>query len=165
MTMTKTKADKEDCANGIDDDGDFFVDCEEPTCSEDEHCKGNSDKPEDPKPAEKEICDNTIDDDGNSLADCKDPACAEGEHCKGNGDGGNSDKPEDPEQSTDPDDSNGDKPADPEQNTDSEEDADSASGSCSATPQSQSRGSFAWVLLLLCGGFAALRRRIKAHKT
>lgn len=142
------KADKEDCANGIDDDGDFFVDCEEPTCSEDEHCKGNSDKPEDPKPAEKEICDNTIDDDGNSLADCKDPACAEGEHCKGNGDGGNSDKP-----------------ADPEQNTDSEEDADSASGSCSATPQSQSRGSFAWVLLLLCGGFAALRRRIKAHKT
>ena len=111
------KADKEDCANGIDDDGDFLVDCEDPTCSEDEHCKGNSDKPEDP------------------------------------------------EQSTDPDDSNGDKPADPEQNTDSEEDADSASESCSATPQSQSRGSFAWALLLLCGGFAALRRCIKAHKT
>ncbi len=142
------KADKEDCANGIDDDGDFLVDCEDPTCSEDEHCKGNSDKPEDPKPAEKEICDNTIDDDGNGFADCKDPACAEGEHCKGNGDGGNSDKP-----------------ADPEQNTDSEEDADSASESCSATPQSQSRGSFAWALLLLCGGFAALRRCIKAHKT
>ena len=142
------KADKEDCANGIDDDGDFLVDCEDPTCSEDEHCKGNSDKPEDPKPAEKEICDNTIDDDGNGFADCKDPACAEGEHCKGNGDGGNSDKP-----------------ADPEQNTDSEEDADSASESCSATPQSQSRGSFAWALLLLCSGFAALRRRIKAHKT
>ena len=68
------KADKEDCANGIDDDGDFLVDCEDPTCSEDEHCKGNSDKPEDPKPAEKEICDNTIDDDGNGFADCKDPA-------------------------------------------------------------------------------------------
>ena len=142
------KADKEDCANGIDDDGDFLVDCEDPSCSEDEHCKGNSDKPEDPKPAEKEICDNTIDDDGNGFADCKDPACAEGEHCKGNGDGGNSDKP-----------------ADPAQNTDSEEDADSASESCSATPQSQSRGSFAWALLLLCGGFAALRRCIKAHKT
>lgn len=47
----------EDCYNGIDDDGDGLVDCDDPDCD----CT--------------EICDNGIDDDGDGLVDAEDPDC------------------------------------------------------------------------------------------
>jgi hypothetical protein len=50
---------KEICDNGIDDDGDKLVDCDDPDCV----C------------TPKEICDNGIDDDGDKLVDCDDPDC------------------------------------------------------------------------------------------
>ena len=64
------------CANGIDDDGDGLVDCDDPACS----CKhpnclwgwcGSS-----IYSAPLENCGNGKDDDGNGLIDCDDPDCA-----------------------------------------------------------------------------------------
>lgn len=50
----------EDCNDGVDNDADGLIDCEDPDCG----C--------DPR---VEICDNGIDDDNNGLIDCQDPAC------------------------------------------------------------------------------------------
>jgi hypothetical protein len=54
----------ENCHNGVDDDCDGRVDCEDPGCAAAPECA---------KPAE--ICGNCIDDDGNGLTDFEDPAC------------------------------------------------------------------------------------------
>ncbi|MGA0175047.1 MAG: hypothetical protein ACO3NL_15590, partial [Phycisphaerales bacterium] len=52
------------CDNGIDDDGDGLIDCDDPDCKAFPGCGGA-----------QEICDNGIDDDGDGLTDCQDPDC------------------------------------------------------------------------------------------
>jgi len=61
----------EDCVNGIDDDLDELVDCDDPDCQDDPACN----PPED--------CGNGLDDDNNGVADCDDPACAGFPPCNG----------------------------------------------------------------------------------
>ncbi len=51
-----------DCSNGIDDDGDGLVDCDDPDCQNSNSCL-------------VEICDNGIDDDGDGFIDCADGEC------------------------------------------------------------------------------------------
>ncbi len=63
------------CDNGIDDDRDGYVDCDDQDCWNHPHCTGN--------PAE-EICDNGMDDDGDGLVDCDDPDCEEHPYCTTN---------------------------------------------------------------------------------
>lgn len=60
----------EDCYNGLDDDGDGLIDCDDPDCAEDPYCL--------PPP---ENCANGIDDDGDGLIDCDDPDCKESRLC------------------------------------------------------------------------------------
>jgi len=55
----------EDCDNGVDDDGDGDVDCEDSDC-----------------PACPEICDNAIDDDRDGDIDCDDEDCSGVEPCR-----------------------------------------------------------------------------------
>ena len=50
------------CTNGIDDDGDGLVDCDDPDCAASNECT-------------VEICDNGIDDDGDGWIDCSDSEC------------------------------------------------------------------------------------------
>ncbi len=75
LTLTFGDPVFEKCANGIDDDGDGLVDCEDPVCTGEVQCL-------------IEVCDNGVDDDLDGLADCDDPgcavACAPSEEC-GNG--------------------------------------------------------------------------------
>lgn len=54
----------EDCSNGVDDDGDGLVDCNDDDCFSDPACAVLG-----------EICDNGIDDDGDGFVDCADSAC------------------------------------------------------------------------------------------
>jgi len=63
------------CDNGVDDDGDQLVDCDDPDCVEHPACA--------PPPAE--ICDNGVDDDGDQLVDCDDPDCVEFPGCGSQG--------------------------------------------------------------------------------
>ena len=64
--------DSEDCSNGIDDDGDSFIDCDDFDCNGDTACPGG------------EICDDGIDNDNDTFIDCDDfgcsgdPACGSG---------------------------------------------------------------------------------------
>ncbi|WP_373048769.1 hypothetical protein [Vulgatibacter sp.] len=51
---------REECTNGLDDDGDGFVDCADLDCEQ---------------TCQLEICTNGIDDDGNGKIDCDDPDC------------------------------------------------------------------------------------------
>ncbi len=51
-----------DCGNGIDDDGDGLIDCEDPDCFNSNSCI-------------VEICNNGIDDDGDGFVDCADAEC------------------------------------------------------------------------------------------
>jgi len=51
-----------DCTNGIDDDGDGFIDCDDPDCYTSNECT-------------VEICDNGIDDDNDGWIDCNDSEC------------------------------------------------------------------------------------------
>lgn len=57
------------CNNGIDDDGDGFVDCEDFDCLGSIYCA-------------VEICDNGIDDDGDGFVDCEDLDCANFPGCQ-----------------------------------------------------------------------------------
>lgn len=61
---------QEICDNGVDDDGDGLVDCDDPDCDSDPNCG---------TPAE--ICDNGVDDDGDGLVDCDDPDCDSDPNC------------------------------------------------------------------------------------
>tara|TARA_B100000965_G_scaffold135411_1_gene112709 strand:+ start:383 stop:4399 length:4017 start_codon:yes stop_codon:yes gene_type:complete len=63
----------EDCSNGIDDDGDSFIDCDDFDCN-----------------CGSEICDNGIDDDGDSFIDCDDFNCSSDSACDGETTGGGS---------------------------------------------------------------------------
>ncbi len=56
------------CDNGIDDDGDGLIDCEDPDCGQDNLCL-------------VEICFNGIDDDNDGLVDCDDSECYTVEGC------------------------------------------------------------------------------------
>ncbi|HKY63218.1 MAG TPA: choice-of-anchor Q domain-containing protein [bacterium] len=63
----------ENCANGLDDDGDEAADCADSDCAGEEVCQ-------EPEPA-GEICDNATDDDGDKLIDCLDLDCIGDEAC------------------------------------------------------------------------------------
>ncbi len=52
----------ERCNDGLDDDGNGLVDCEDEVCAQELHCL-------------EEICDNNLDDDLDGLTDCADPDC------------------------------------------------------------------------------------------
>jgi len=54
---------EERCTDGVDNNGDGLVDCEDPTCSQFASCSGN------------EHCYNGVDDNGNGLIDCEDDTC------------------------------------------------------------------------------------------
>ncbi len=60
----------EDCRNGVDDDGDGLVDCDDPDCAGDASC-----------PPATEDCTNGVDDDGDGLVDCDDPDCGKDPAC------------------------------------------------------------------------------------
>jgi hypothetical protein len=62
----------EDCANGVDDDGDTLVDCMDQECEWDPACQ---------PPELPEVCNNGIDDNENGLIDCEDSACAADPTC------------------------------------------------------------------------------------
>ena len=60
----------EDCSNGIDDDGDGYIDCNDFDCSGDSDCPS-------------EVCDDGIDNDGDSYIDCDDFDCGDDPVCGG----------------------------------------------------------------------------------
>jgi len=62
----------EDCANGVDDDGDALVDCMDQECEWDPACQ---------PPGPPEVCNNGIDDNDNWLIDCEDSTCAADPTC------------------------------------------------------------------------------------
>jgi|GEM_PF-1972505 len=62
----------EDCINGIDDDGDGQVDCDDVDCVNDPNCVA---------PGVELFCANNIDDDGDGLTDCADPDCVNDPAC------------------------------------------------------------------------------------
>jgi subtilisin-like proprotein convertase family protein len=53
------------CQNGIDDDSDGLIDCQEPNCASSPSC---------PKP--ESACGDGIDNDADTMVDCADPSCA-----------------------------------------------------------------------------------------
>jgi MYXO-CTERM domain-containing protein len=56
------------CNNGIDDDGDSDIDCQDSQCGNDPVCR-------------ETLCDNGLDDNGNGLIDCQDATCATNPAC------------------------------------------------------------------------------------
>ena len=62
----------EDCSNGTDDDGDGYIDCDDFDCSSDPACSGGS-----------EICDDMVDNDSDYELDCADADCAGDPACAG----------------------------------------------------------------------------------
>ncbi|MFO0795797.1 MAG: Ig-like domain-containing protein, partial [Candidatus Brocadiaceae bacterium] len=97
--VTRTNAivskipDKEICGNGIDDDGDGLIDCDDPDCFSQncqEICDDGLDNDGDGfvdcadtdcEPC-REICNNGLDDDRDGLVDCDDPDCTVICNCK-----------------------------------------------------------------------------------
>ena len=61
MRLSIVLTSPEDCTNGLDDDGDGLIDCEDPSCTDDPTCP--------------EICDNSVDDDADGDIDCGDSEC------------------------------------------------------------------------------------------
>ncbi len=61
------------CTNGRDDDGDGFVDCDDPGCASFVTCAGET------------VCHGGQDDDEDGLADCADPDCMQRDHCSQTG--------------------------------------------------------------------------------
>ena len=68
----------EDCSDGIDNDANGLVDCDDPACSGDPACGDVVALYMVPMP---EDCSDGIDNDGNGLTDCDDPACSEDPAC------------------------------------------------------------------------------------
>jgi hypothetical protein len=60
--------DTEICDNGLDDDDDTFIDCDDFDCNDDPACVG-------------EICDNGLDDDDDAFVDCDDFDCTDDSAC------------------------------------------------------------------------------------
>ena len=65
------------CNNGVDDDGDGFIDCSDSDCALDPAC--STTPPED--------CTNGVDDDGDGATDCADPDCVGDPACVATADG------------------------------------------------------------------------------
>jgi hypothetical protein len=66
---TQRKACQEsDCDDGLDNDGDELIDCEDSSCSSSVPCT--------------ELCANEEDDNGDDLIDCEDPICAQKDRCQ-----------------------------------------------------------------------------------
>ena len=61
----------ENCTNGVDDDGDGLIDCEDSDCDLDPACI-----------TPPENCSNGVDDDGDTLVDCDDPDCTADPNCQ-----------------------------------------------------------------------------------
>ena len=97
-------SDPEICDNGLDDDGDTFVDCYDSECryfisciDEVYGCADSSATNYNvlvtiddgsctyPPGSFSEICDNGLDDDGDTLVDCRDPDCSGFASCSGSG--------------------------------------------------------------------------------
>jgi len=68
LTIEYTVTAAENCANGVDDDGDGAIDCADPDCASDPACLA-------------EDCSNGVDDDGDGAIDCADPDCASDPAC------------------------------------------------------------------------------------
>lgn len=60
-----------ECANGVDDDGDGRVDCDDPKCVAAGRCESSAD-----------ACANGLDDDDNGAVDCEDRTCVAAGHCE-----------------------------------------------------------------------------------
>ncbi len=71
------------CADGIDNDGDGFVDCGDVDCYDDEACGGSGD---DDDGSGELNCADGMDNDSDGLVDCADPDCAGDPACSGPGD-------------------------------------------------------------------------------
>lgn len=82
------------CDNGIDDDGDVYVDCADPDCTNAAPCLNcNGGQPPSPEFAAG-ACTNGRDDDCDGLTDCDDPDCNASDYyksecCNGQDDNGN----------------------------------------------------------------------------
>jgi hypothetical protein len=61
----------EDCGNGLDDDQDGAIDCDDADCDGQPACAGAV-----------ELCDNLLDDDGDGEVDCADSDCSEAADCQ-----------------------------------------------------------------------------------
>lgn len=82
------------CDNGVDEDGDTKIDCDDDTCKGAVACKNNDEADgDDENDASSAVhggsqtgkagrCNNNIDDNGNGLVDCDDPECADYAVCK-----------------------------------------------------------------------------------
>lgn len=71
MLLPACKDEEEACGDGVDNDDDGFVDCEDDECSDDPAC--------DEAPVED--CADGTDDDGDGLVDCDDTDCADDPVC------------------------------------------------------------------------------------
>lgn len=65
----------EGCDDGLDDDGDGWVDCEDSDCSEKPACTGGGEGEEEEPEPEGEVCDDETDNDGDLAIDCYDRDC------------------------------------------------------------------------------------------
>jgi thiol-disulfide isomerase/thioredoxin len=72
----------EDCSDGLDNDSNGKVDCEDPGCARDPVCLGNPGQERIPGPGDED-CDNKVDDDGDGNVDCDDSDCARDPVCLG----------------------------------------------------------------------------------
>jgi hypothetical protein len=70
-----TEATAEACRNGVDDDADSLLDCDDPDCAALTFCTPP------PNEAGDTLCDNGIDDDEDGAADCLDSGCARARAC------------------------------------------------------------------------------------
>lgn len=71
------------CDDGVDNDGDLLVDCDDPDCSEHPNCipPADGDADADTDEDTHEICDNFVDDDRDGWIDCDDSDCAFDDAC------------------------------------------------------------------------------------
>jgi hypothetical protein len=73
LTVLNASSLTELCNNGIDDDGDNLIDCNDPDCTADPACAPVA-----------EICNNGSDDDGDGAIDCQDTDCTADPACAPN---------------------------------------------------------------------------------
>jgi hypothetical protein len=77
MRCLGTPPPAENCADGVDNDEDGLIDCDDPDCLEDPECQV---PPPPPPPAEN--CADGVDNDEDGLIDCDDPDCLEDPECQ-----------------------------------------------------------------------------------
>ncbi len=126
------------CNNGIDDNENGKIDCEDEDCAEFYNCQ-----PED--------CENGRDDNGDGLIDCRDPQCQNETICQKKAE---PQKPQ-PSKDTTP------EPTDPtsgDVDEASDDEADNDDDSCSASPLRSSKSPLPWLFVVL-GTLVPLKRR------